>query len=646
MNRISLDTNRRIADHLIERIPGQVYDTYYRSIEELAQNAVDRKVQDIINNTFIQTADSVGLQRWEYFYKKKPNDMSDDEWRTLLILLNTTTREGPTGENILNLLRFFDPSATITAIKPYPLYAGTPSNGHAVITRGSSATDTIVTTYPWPSAGYGARVSINWVDSSGNLTIYIDQTIEFGLTLGADISGAYLEVTVIWPTGNPIPAGDTYTVIFSDASGLDDLPLSNFYNTSTNQFPTPEYVILDENTSYSTDNEFVAFNTAFLLYVTSILDIAKLSYRQLLRNLLDLVLPANVVFSLRFVTKPPVYWGVQDAALNNKIAVYDSDYDTLTQANINIPGQAGTTVSGLLAVSDTEYLVILTGAGGIPWASSIFLYNISTTAWLPLDYIGFGAWQLTDLHNGTVLIGVLNWSRVEYLLYDITTKTIVHKSLKTSLVAGIPTGIPTSASVIFTTATPAGDGVFLICDAAIPDTSPLRYKIYVMDVLTNTILHIVTLPLAPAPFSITAITREKFVVCYQGGTQYYVDFTTNTSVFTTISLLMSKYTQDQVVAADAYNIFFGLNNADGTYRVYKAAFGSTVAPVLFDDYAGISSLNGGCRLFIKGPDMIIATKFKRIIYIENYKSATPTVTEKYLDILTGSSYNTIPYGIL
>jgi hypothetical protein len=109
---------------------------------------------------------------------------------------------------------------------------------------------------------------------------------------------------------------------------------------------------------------------------------------------------------------------------------------------------------------------------------------------------------------------------------------------------------------------------------------------------------------------------------------------------------MSKYTQDQVVAADAYNIFFGLNNADGTYRVYKAAFGSTVAPVLFDDYAGISSLNGGCRLFIKGPDMIIATKFKRIIYIENYKSATPTVTEKYLDILTGSSYNTIPYGIL
>lgn len=641
MARVVIDTNRGISDHLIERIPGQMYDVYYRSIEELARTNVDLQVQDTINNTFIQTADAEGLKRWEYFYTYKPNDMSDDEWRAILIVLNETTREGPTAENILKLLRLFDPTASFTSVSPYPVYANSPSAGNVNVVRGSALVlvDTVTTTYPWYAGTYGPIPTIYWTDSSGILHIYDDPATQFVYTLRADALGAHLEIEIIWDVTTAPTSGDTYTIVFPITGVNADTAVSEFYNETTNAFPTPEYVMLSENTSYSTDNEFIIFDNAFILYITSILSIAKFSYRQLLKDLLDMVLPANVIFSLRFDSKPPVYWGVQDFPLTRKeIAVYATDYETLTRADINISGQEAASITGLLAISNTEYLVILAGAGGITWSNSLFKYNVSTDAFVPIDTIGFGSWQLSDLHNGSILIATLSSSRKEYRVYNKTAGALIGTTQNLSSI------LSTSESVQLTASTPGGDGVFVVCNAALSGVG--RYKVYVLNIFANTVIHSFNLPVAAGPFYIHPLNNEKFVVCYEGGTQYYVDFSTGAAVSTPISLTMSRYTQDQVLSVDAQHVYFGLNNADGTYRIYASEFGSTVAPTLFYEYVGISSLNGGCKLFISGNDMIIATKFKRIIYIANYTSASPTVTDKYLDILTGSSYNTIPYGIL
>ena len=122
MEPIKLITNRKISDFLVERKDGSLYDTYYKSLENLIHIYVDELVSDIINNSFIATADATGLKRWEAFYTNKPFDMNINDFRNLLFILNQLAIEGPTENNVLKLIQFFDPSGLFYPINGKPIY--------------------------------------------------------------------------------------------------------------------------------------------------------------------------------------------------------------------------------------------------------------------------------------------------------------------------------------------------------------------------------------------------------------------------------------------------------------------------------------------------------------------------------------------
>lgn len=113
---ITLNTQQKLNTYLLERNQGQLFDTYYRAIEEYINGPIYRILNIALNDLFISSATPHGLDAWEVFYTRKPGEMPYMKWAELLILLNKTTREGPTFNNIRALLRFFDPTADISLV--------------------------------------------------------------------------------------------------------------------------------------------------------------------------------------------------------------------------------------------------------------------------------------------------------------------------------------------------------------------------------------------------------------------------------------------------------------------------------------------------------------------------------------------------
>mgnify|MGYP005851486813 FL=1 len=113
---ITLNTQQKLNTYLLERYQGQLFDTYYRAIEEYINGPIYRTLNIALNDLFISSATPHGLDSWELFYTTKPGEMPYIKWAELLILLNKTTREGPTFSNIRALLRFFDPTADISLV--------------------------------------------------------------------------------------------------------------------------------------------------------------------------------------------------------------------------------------------------------------------------------------------------------------------------------------------------------------------------------------------------------------------------------------------------------------------------------------------------------------------------------------------------
>ena len=637
MDRVIINTYRRIADHMVERLPGQLYDIYYRAIEELVQQNVDKVAEKAINNTFLHTADTNGLKRWEFFYTHKPKDMSDESWRDLVIILNELTREGPTFENVRKLLQFFDATADFSALKPLPLYAGTPQEGRVSITRGATPEDTATTIYPWEAGVYNSDSNsiISWRDAVTGITYTYTENTDYTVNFGN--SGGLLEVSVTWPASVGPPATGVYSLVFIDSRGEPDLPYSAFYNRVTGTFPTEEYVILSENSSFSTNNEFIAFDSAFTAYISTVMSVALISHRQLLKDLLNMVLPANVVFILRFDAKPPIYYGVMDLSQANKgkhIAVYSADYETITQGAVVISGQENARISSLLSISDTEYLVSLVGAVS-NWKTELFTYNILSGAFTPLYAIGYGGVELLRVNPGAILIVPAGAAKKECLLLNTVTRAITTISL-TSIFAA-------HENIWKAAITPAGEAVFLTWDAEI---SGNRWRVRIVNLLSHTLVETYTLPTPAVPHFLCAVTNQKILVGCEGSpaTFYYMDMSSGTQVNTSFTLDLRYIRNDTVVATDSQHIYFGRNNDDMSYTIYDAAWGET--PAEFTSVVDISSSQGGVLFIIYGNYMILANKFKRVIFIENFAAASPVITEKYLDNLIGSGYNTIPYGIL
>lgn len=113
---ILINTQQKLNTYLLERNQGQLVDIYYRAIEEYINGPIYRTLNIVLNDLFISSATPRGLDAWEIFYTKKPGELPYIRWAELLILLNKTTREGPTFNNVKALLRFFDPNADISLV--------------------------------------------------------------------------------------------------------------------------------------------------------------------------------------------------------------------------------------------------------------------------------------------------------------------------------------------------------------------------------------------------------------------------------------------------------------------------------------------------------------------------------------------------
>jgi hypothetical protein len=218
MEPIKLASDRKIIDTLVERKDGSMYDTYYKSLEELIHTYVDQVVAAAINNSFITIADADGLKRWEAFYTAKPFDMDINEYRRLLFILNDLTGNGPTYDNVLKLIQFFDPNGTFFPITVYPIYADYPHD-------------------------------------------------------------------------------------------LATPPFSKFWRDSDGKYFTDEMTIYDENSALEKINEFIFLDNDNLIYETSVLNVEKLTYRILLKTLLETLLPANVIFILHFSDYSSILFG-------------------------------------------------------------------------------------------------------------------------------------------------------------------------------------------------------------------------------------------------------------------------------------------------------------------------------------------------
>ena len=206
-----VNTNRKIPDFLIERLHGNTWDTLYRAIEELTNIEIDDRVFKILRDFFIETSTAEGLKKWESFYLPKPHILSTERWRTLLFILTEITTKGPTVENVLKLIRFFDPLATLTKLETLPLYAS----------------DSKFLLPPPPQESFPTEQS---------------------------------------------------TILAS---------VSKFSNIYQDYYANPT-------------KEFLLFSNSTLVYETSNLNILEVELRRFLKNLLDLVIPANVHIILRY----------------------------------------------------------------------------------------------------------------------------------------------------------------------------------------------------------------------------------------------------------------------------------------------------------------------------------------------------------
>ena len=120
-----------------------------------------------------------------------------------------------------------------------------------------------------------------------------------------------LRISITWVT-TPPSSGLTCYILFNDLQTDSIGPFSELWDFNTGSVPTPEMILYDEDSSIIHSNEFTLIDTDYLLYETSGLNVPKLTHRILLKELLDMLLPANVRFILNFKTVNSILFGSED----------------------------------------------------------------------------------------------------------------------------------------------------------------------------------------------------------------------------------------------------------------------------------------------------------------------------------------------
>ena len=553
MSIVLSSTGRQISDALVERIPGSQYDIYYRALEELVSTYVDSTVNSIINDTFITVADQAGLDRWQFFYTQKPYDMTYDMWHRLLLLLNQITRLGPTDNLITQLLQFFDPTASFSAVRPLPVYASDPGSG--------------------------------------------------------------------------------------------DLPTSLFYNTATHLYPTTEYVILDENSSFSSANEWIVFDESFVAYETSTMTVPNITYRELLQTLLNMLLPANVTFLTNFSDTASIVYAAMDNTQSNlgkELLLYEPSYNSVHSYPIYISGQENATLGDIVAVDDTHFLIQLGGAP-TPNSSQIFSLDLNSLEFAPVFGVGFGGLSIYNTDTSKILILVYEPSSTRYAVYDkVNGGTAVEVT---------PAVLAPGEIICAATTTPGGQGVFA---TYLGVGGVTQFNIYVIDLVTGSVItsysnvstlanntigtnvvgnHIYSL-LALSPTQIAFVAGQAY-----GGNLPIIHFLTwlSDTAFTAAKYIFGKDTMELINAASLYYV----STIAGNLQIDKGIWGA-------DPAAAVSALNipglPNAGIFIINNDLIAANGNNQVSVVKNFLTGGVTPVSAYLSMV--KSENLVPTDVI
>lgn len=633
-DRIVMTTNRKITDHLVSRLPGTAYDTYYRALEELTDSDVVRRVNTAINDTLIPVADPAGLRRWEFFYTDKPYDMTYDEWRRLLLILNLITREGPTEANVLKLLRYFDPSATYAVIKPLPVYASETNRSHIELTWVSEPT-TVVTTFPWIVGNYNvdgqSRIYTRDV-GTGLLRVYREGT-DYLTTF--DESSGLLRIQI---SGLTVAAGTELSIAFENLAITTDPPASQFFNEFTGSYPTAEYAIVDQDSLLPVINEFVLYEDAFVAYKTSVLYVPKLTYRKLLRDLLDMLLPANVVFLLVFASLDPIVYIMGNDTLPNMdkaIGVFEPTYDKFSRFDIFVPGEEGTSIRWAIALSETEFLVNLVGNPG--YHQAIYKYNVNDATWEAITASGYAGINGNKTVNNKILLTFAGGYDKASVVYDIVSGT----STTTTTPAYLPDLASNDVRVV--NVTPQGDAVMQVCDTRYLDYR--RWVIYIYDIMTNSIKVTYQDPAMATHASGIWATGENNVIVAFDTEILYLTMEADSSITPVPQTFNFSplYNGDQLIKGPGNILYFCRMDAAGM-QIYRATFGAM--PTLIRT---VTEIGGGKVWLLNESDLMIAGGSKVVIlsdFVDHEDTAS--ATEKFVaeliqpfvspqDIITGGN---------
>lgn len=226
---IKLTSTKKIPDYLIDRVQGSNYDVIYRAIEELNSIEVQDRIWKVLNDIFLLTASSDGLDIWEAFYDKRPSEMPDTFWRQLVLTLNSIVVNGPTMDRILGLIRMFDATVTLTRMESSVLYketsAYTPTSECTLLKEGSTASTA--------TPGYTTEMYITNSDTElYKLNDFTEEHYGYGELL-------LRLLNIVLPANVHIVAADLTGRVLGEISPVLTLNINNTASTAVTAPPPP-----------------------------------------------------------------------------------------------------------------------------------------------------------------------------------------------------------------------------------------------------------------------------------------------------------------------------------------------------------------------------------------------------------------------
>jgi len=617
MEAIKLTNNRTIADNLVERKTGTLYDTYYKALENLAKVYVDGIVENVLNNSFIFTSDSAGLKRWQAYYEQKPFDMTWTQFRSLLFLLNEATREGPTVTNIQNILKFFDATATFSQVTTRHIFYGTPGYVIATLTKGD---DLITTDFDWLAVpNYNLLSNSHIWYTSGGVNTRFNEGTDYSLVLQED--GGKVQAVVTWITGTPPTDGESYDLLFKDDSIDHDDPQSLFYNHNSGTFPEEEAYIYTEDSSLPKVNEFFVTTDSTVIYESSALVIPKVSFRYMLQALLNKILPANIVFLLRFMDAASILYrkdqGPDPVTQPRQLIIYEPAYGQIRSYNLMVAGYETAQLRDAMRVDENDFLLILQPPPPsrkqhiVRYDTATKITTEAVTNVFSVDQAGT-AFTRVDLN--TLIFPSIGSFDPYFSVYDVKTggSTTYYNAYGATALSNPAV----ATSPVFTTgfdflwdmkADNNGHAYFIVRNIQTND-----WYIRVLHVITNTLVYEVNLgPLAGQPNSFSPLSTSKYVFFHNktingSGDVVFVDATIPSVVSTTFDIINAS------VIAINDELVVSTKNDGPDVEIYTSAFGEVPTLLMIVPNMPASSV------YLHENDLVLVNNYKSVAIVLNF----------------------------